>query len=124
MINIFWLKIIFLLPKTCEFYICAWWNFIGFMKLWVNLSKYYLLARINTHREGKTAWNIQESNAEHFPQKKILLILTSNSQGSPRKHFQMQSLRIKSCNSTKYYYEVVIMEYSLSFFSQDTKFCK
>lgn len=46
-----------------------------------------------------------------FHKKAILLTLTPDPQGSPTKHFQMQSLRTVRCNSTKYYNGVVIMAY-------------
>lgn len=65
---------------------------------------------------------MQISHISH--KKPIPLILTSDFQGSPTKHFQMQSLRVKSHNSTKYYHEVVIMEYPRSFFLQYTELCK
>lgn len=52
-----------------------------------------------------------------FHKKAIPLTLTPDPQGSPTKHFQMQSLRTKSCNSTKYHHELIIMVYPI----QDTR---
>lgn len=63
---------------------------------------------------------MQISHISH--KKPIPLTPLSDFQGSPTKHLQMQSLRVKSCNTTKYYHEVVIMEYPMSFFLQDTEF--
>lgn len=79
----------------------------------------YLLGLRHTEKV-KWAETFSKQTQSILHKKAIPLTLTPDPQGSPTKHFQMQSLRTKSCNSTKHHHELIIMVYPI----QDTEFCK
>lgn len=84
-------------------------EFYMLQKIVGKIKELFTTISIQGKENGSKAFSNQIQDIFH--KKAILLTLTPDPQGSPTKHFQMQSLRTVTCNSTKYYHEAVITAY-------------